>query len=185
MRARQSNPVLGAAAGALGGLAGAWAMVCFNRLVGGGGFRAGDSHPERRVHASPNDTDGTISDEPGSMQAADALARPALGRPLSERERLAGGTLVHHLFGAVAGAMYGAAAETQPSATAGAGIPFGTSVWLAADEIGLPLAGFAAGPFRYPASRHAAALASHIVYGLTVEGVRRLLRGTPAVRTAA
>ena len=159
-------------------------MVCFNRLIGGGGFRPSDTHPERRVDARPNDTDATISDEPGSMKAADAIARPALGRRLSEPEKLAGGTLVHHLFGAMMGAMYGAAAETQPSTTAGAGIPFGTAVWLAADEIGLPLAGFSSSPFEYPPSRHAAALASHVVFGLTVEGVRRILRGTPGLRAA-
>ena len=184
MRARQSNPVLGAAAGAVGGLAGAWAMLCFNRLLGGGARRPGDTHPERRMNARPNDTDATISDEPGSMQAAEAVARPALGRPLDADEKLAGGTLVHHLFGAMVGAMYGAAAETQPSTTAGAGIPFGTAVWLAADEIGLPLAGFSSNPLDYPPSRHAAALASHVVFGVTVECVRRLLRGTPAVRAA-
>ena len=184
MRVQQSNPFLGALAGAAGGLAGAWAMVRFNHFIGGGGFQPGDSHPHRRWRAQPNDTDGTFSDEPASMQAASTVAEPLIGRPLSEREKEIGGPFIHYLFSAAMGALYGATAETQPSTTAGAGIPFGTAVWVAADEIGVPLAGFASDPRHYPLSRHAAALGSHIVFGLTVECVRRLLRGNPAVRPA-
>jgi uncharacterized protein DUF1440 len=182
MRDRKSNPFLGAMAGAIGGLAGSWAMVRFNRALGGGGFRRGDAHPHRRQRARPNDTDGTFSDEPASIQLASAIASPVIGRPLDEREKEVGGPIMHYLFGAFMGAMYGAAAETQPSATAGAGIPFGTAVWLAADEIGVPLAGFASDPQDYPLSRHAAAFGSHVVFGVTVETVRRILRGNPAMR---
>jgi putative membrane protein len=176
---RQANPVLGALAGAVAGIAGSWAMVRFNHAVGGGGFRPGGAHNHRRLRATPNDTDGTFSDEPASMQVASAVAAPVLGRPLSEDEKEIGGPIAHYLFGAVMGAMYGAAAETQPSATAGAGVPFGTAVWLAADEVGVPLAGLSGPPGNYPLSRHVAAFASHVVFGLTVEGVRRLLRGVP------
>jgi len=178
MRERTGNPVLGAMAGALGGLAGAWAMVRFNHAVGGGGSRRGDSHPHRRRQARPNDTDGTFPDEPASMQVASTVAQPVLGRPLDDREKEVGGPIVHYLFGAVMGAFYGAAAETRPAATAGAGVPFGTAVWMAANEVGLPLAGFASHPKHYPISRHLAALGSHVVFGLTVETVRRLFRGT-------
>jgi len=184
MRDQDPNPVLGALAGALGGVAGAWTMVRFNHAIGGGSSRAGDAHPHRRVSAQPNDTDATFSDEPGSMQAASAIAEPFVGRPLRENEKEVGGPVVHYLFSAVMGALYGAAAEVQPSAAAGAGIPFGTAVWVAADEIGMPLAGFASDPRNYPLSRHAAALGSHIVFGVTVEAVRRLLRGNPAIRPA-
>jgi hypothetical protein len=182
MRVTQSNPLLGAAAGAVGGLAGAWAMVCFNRALGGGGFRPGDSHPERRSRAQPNDTDATFSDEPATMQAASAIAEPVLRRELGEHEQKVGGSVVHFLFSAALGAIYGATAETRPGATRASGIPFGTAVWVAADEIGMPLAGFASHPRNYPLSRHAAAFGSHIVFGLTVESVRRLLRGNPALR---
>ena len=180
MTVRQGNQVMGALAGALGGLAGSWAMVRFNHAVGGGGFRPGDRHAHRRTAAQPNDTDGTFPDEPASMQLASAIAEPVVGRPLAEREKEVGGPIMHYLFGALVGAMYGALAETKPSMANGAGIPFGTAVWLGADEIGVPLAGFASDPRDYPLSRHAAALGSHVVFGLTVEGIRRLLRGHPS-----
>jgi hypothetical protein len=183
MSVRKGHPVLGGVAGAVAGLVGSWAMVRFNHAIGGGGFRLGDAHAHRRMRAAPNDTDGTISDEPASMQAASALAIPLLGRSLDEEEKEVAGPVAHYLFGALMGALYGASAETQPSTTAGAGVPFGTAVWLAADEVGLPLSGLSAPPTKYPLSRHVAAFASHVVFGLTVEGVRRLLRGHPAVGT--
>lgn len=184
MKRRTPNPLLGALAGAVGGLAGSWAMVRFNHLVhpeGGGSDRPGrDRHAEHRQDALPNDTDGTFPDEPGSRQAASAVAEPILGRPLTEQEKDIGGPVMHYLFGVAMGALYGASAELKRETTVGAGIPFGTGVWLAADELGMTVAGFAESPTEYPLSRHAAALGSHVVFGLTVEGVRRLLRGMPA-----
>jgi Protein of unknown function (DUF1440) len=180
-RTRQGSPALGAVAGALGGLAGSWTMVRFNHIIqpaGGGSDKPDDRYAHRRTDARPNDTDGSIPDEPGSMQVASAVAKPILGRPLTEDEKEIAGPLVHYLFGATTGAIYGAAAEIDPSTTRGAGVPFGVGVWLLADEIGMHAAGFATKPTDYPASRHAATFATHVVFGLTVEAVRRLLRGT-------
>ena len=50
-------------------------------------------------------------------------------------------------------------------------------MWLIADEVGVPLAGFAGPPTEYPLARHASALGSHLAFGLTLEAVRRLLLG--------
>src|SRR5688572_7795768 len=172
----QRSAVLGAAAGVAGGILGSWMMVRFNHLVG----RTEDHpHPEQhhRADAAPNKTDGTISDTPASVKVASAIGEAVADRPLREHERQLGGSVLHYLFGAIAGGFYGAVAERSPAAAAGFGLPFGATVWLAADEIGLPLAGLAENPARYPASRHAAALGTHLVFGATVEAVRRLLRG--------
>ncbi len=85
--------------------------------------------------------------------------------------------MVHYGFGALTGALYGVLSELQPAAAAAAGLPFGAAVWLIADEVGVPLAGFAGPPTEYPLARHASALGSHLAFGLTLEGVRRLLLG--------
>lgn len=152
-------------------------MVRFNHLLPGSD-EDGGSHPHRRDEASPNDTDATIADEPASSQVASLAAEATIGRPLTESEkREVGGPIVHYAFGAAAGALYGAVAERSPGATAGAGMPYGTALWVAADELGLPALGLARKPTEYPLSRHASAFASHLVFGLAVEGVRRLLRG--------
>jgi hypothetical protein len=181
------NPLLGAAAGAVGGLLGSWMMIRFQHLIGQNGASPEDRerpHQHRRQEAQPNDTDGTIPDEPATMQAASAISEAFAGRPLDEREKEIGGSILHYMFGVVVGAMYGAAAEAEPQTSRAAGLPFGTAVWLVAGEIGVPLAGLSSKPTQYPITRHAAALASHLVYGLTVEGVRRALRGIPSeVRT--
>ena len=181
-RRHRSNPALGAIAGAVGGLVASWTMVRFNHLIAPDSRtsdKPDDRHAHRRAAARPNDTDGTIPDEPGSMQAAAAIAEPVLGRPLTVREKEKGGPIMHYLFGATVGALYGAAAETDRSITRGAGIPYGIAVWLIADEIGMHAVGFATKPTDYPLSRHAATLATHVVFGLSVESVRRAMRGLP------
>jgi putative membrane protein len=177
-RTHERNPLAGAAAGAIGGLLGSWLMVVVQHAMGGNGrgSHPGDTHPQRRRDALPNDVDGTYSDEPATMQAASMIAETVAGETLTERQKQIGGSVLHYAFGAVMGAMYGAAAEKERSTTAGFGLPFGAGVWLAADEAGVAMGGFATHPADYPLSRHVAALASHLVYGATVEGVRRLLR---------
>jgi uncharacterized membrane protein YagU involved in acid resistance len=68
-------------------------------------------------------------------------------------------------------------AEVAPGVTAVAGLPFGTLVWAAADEGLVPALGLSKSPAEYPLSIHAYALASHLVFGLTTEVVRRGVRG--------
>lgn len=170
------HPALGAMAGALGGLVGSWMMVRFNHLVGGIDENK-RRQPEHREAASPNEHDGTISDEPASLQVASIAAEAVTGRPLPAAAEDIGSAIFHYGFGAIAGAIYGAIAEVRPAATVAAGAPFGAAVWLLADEIALPVTGLSRMPTAYPLSRHATALGTHLVFGLTVEGVRRAFRG--------
>jgi uncharacterized membrane protein YagU involved in acid resistance len=74
------------------------------------------------------------------------------------------------------GALYGALAEVAPQTTIGHGTPYGAAVWLGADEIAVPAFGLADGPAETPASTHLQALAAHLVYGVTLDTVRRLVR---------
>ena len=60
--------------------------------------------------------------------------------------------------------------------TAGTGGGYGAAVWLIGDEAVVPLLGLSKPPSQYPASTHVYALASHLVYGLTLEGGRRAVR---------
>jgi uncharacterized membrane protein YagU involved in acid resistance len=67
-------------------------------------------------------------------------------------------------------------AETFPSGAGGSGALFGTALWAAADEIAVPALGLSTPPIEHPPSTHAYALASHVVYGLTAETIRRMVR---------
>lgn len=175
----------GLAAGLAGGLAAGVVMNQFQALWG----RLAEG--EERSHGAQSLQQGSpgrgaarelrergTDDErmDATERAAAVVAEPLLGRALSASERDSAGTLVHYAFAASVGAAYGAAAEVAPPVTAAAGLPFGLFVWLAADEGVTPLLGLSKGPAEYPPSKHAYALASHFVYGLTAEAVRRLVR---------
>ena len=54
-------------------------------------------------------------------------------------------------------------------------MPYGALVWIAGAGIGVPMAGLPRRPTSYPPEPHAASLDPHLVFGLTVEVVRRLL----------
>jgi hypothetical protein len=168
----------GIAAGAIGGAVGSSTMVLFNHLLAGSGFARDDlgrREQDRRVDAKPNDADGTISDEPATEKAASNMYESASGEPLDEQEKRAAGSLLHHAFGVIAGAVYGAATARMPRLAAGGGLPYGVLVWLAAAETGLPLAGLARPPASYRWERHAASLASHLAFGATLDAVRRMM----------
>lgn len=108
---------------------------------------------------------------------AGAISEKVFQEPLTPREREAGGTLVHYLYGVSMGAAYGVAAELAPAVTtAGAGTIFGAAVWVTADEGIVPALGLSKSPDEYPLSIHAYAFTSHLVYGLTTELVRRAVR---------
>jgi hypothetical protein len=107
---------------------------------------------------------------------ANAVSVKLFDHELTEREKDAAGTVFHYAMGATSGALYGAAAEFAPGATSGAGLPFGVAVWVCADEGLVPAAGLSKSPSEYPLSIHAYSFASHLVFGLTAEAVRRTVR---------
>jgi hypothetical protein len=111
--------------------------------------------------------------------AAQAIARAALGRDLTREELRVAAPLVHYFFGAVMGAVYGAYAERRIGPASGAG--FGTTVWLAADEIAMPLLGLSESTTRRPLELHLQAFVAHLVYGTVTEVTRRSVQRISAL----
>jgi uncharacterized membrane protein YagU involved in acid resistance len=109
------------------------------------------------------------------VKTAQAISETATGDQLTKEEKKWAGPSVHYGTGAVFGAIYGLLAATVPAMTSGRGLVYGSAVWLVADEIGVPAAGLSGPPTETPASGHANALASHLVYGATTDLVRRPL----------
>lgn len=155
-------------AGFAGGLVASFVMELAQRaieeLAGDGGAVGGGGQQHRMPQT-----------EPATYKAADAVAETVAGEQVPEDYKPIAGELVHYAFGGAVGAIYGAAAAKTPDVTAWGGLPFGATVWLIADEMGVPLAGLSKPPTDYPLSKHASALAAHLVYGVTTEAVRRLL----------
>ncbi len=79
-------------------------------------------------------------------------------------------------FGAIVGGIYGVIVEAVPGVQAPAGVPFGAALWTLAHKVALPALGLTPGPLNEPLSLQAGQLGSHMVYGATVEVVRRSVR---------
>lgn len=103
--------------------------------------------------------------------AAQAIAGFLLGRRLTEQELRVAAPLVHYLFGVTVGAIYGAYAERRQADASGAA--FGTTVWLAADEIAMPLLGLSDSTIHRPLEMHLQSLFAHLAYGTATEMTRR------------
>lgn len=157
----------GLAAGVVGGVVASWAMDRFQYWWLS--FGRGD---ELQLQHAPSDH----GEEPATVKTASAISEAVFGHSLTDREREIAGPIVHYAVGTTAGAVYGLAAEYEPDVTTLAGIPFGAAFCIVVDEGVLPLLGLAKGPTAYPISTHAYALASHLVFGLTAEVVRRAVR---------
>ncbi len=142
----------GALAGLIGGLAGSWAMNRFSSLF-------------------YNNGRGSMDDIATKLLAQRAT-KTITGRELSPAQISLAEPLVHYGLGTLTGAAYGALAEYSPLPTKAFGTAFGAAFWVAGDEIALPLLN---GP-SLPPSAHVEAFASHLVYALTTEGIRRAVR---------
>lgn len=169
---RRRRPAVwkGIVAGLAGGLAGAWTMNQFQK-----GYSKASEALSARVnggHSKPHASDGPDA----TMVTADRVARSLLGRRLTRDESRKAAPIVHYAFASAVGSAYGVTAEYAPQVKKFAGVPFGAALFLGADEVALPALKLSRGPREYPLSAHLYGLSSHLVYGLTIETVRRTVR---------
>jgi putative membrane protein len=167
----------------IGGIVGTWAkdhvQAWWSKAVDG--FEspsAGGRHDSREWQER-------YEGENANELAAQAVADRTIDRALTRDELAVAAPLLHYTFGASMGALYGGLTETGddvPLMMSGAG--FGTAVWVAADEVAMPLLGLSKRKGELPLEAHAQSLVAHIVYGLTTEivrrGVRALMQPPPA-----
>jgi len=185
-RARREGDVLkGLAAGIVGGLAAAWTMNQFQSLLSKTFAGEERSHGAQSMQqGSPHQGVGAElvaegKDDPKDTAPArlvNAISVGVTGRELSKDEKEFAGTALHYAMGVTSGAIYGAVAEGLPFVTVGAGLPFGAAVWAVADEGIVPAAGLSKSASEYPLPVHLYAFASHLVFGLTTELVRKAVR---------
>ena len=178
---RNGDVLKGLVAGLAGGLVASWTMNQFQAAWTKA--TEGFEKPHGAQSMQPSEGQQTGQDpeqkenqDDATVKTARAISEGIFGHKLEENEKKPAGTVVHYAFGTATGGLYGAVAEFAPEVTTAAGLPFGAAFWLVADEITVPLLGLSKGPSEYPPSTHAYALASHLVYGLTAEAVRRTVR---------
>lgn len=168
--ARTGNPhlVRGVIAGVAGGLVASWVMNLY--LAGVSKAQEVLQDPaEKAQQRAPSGDDST-------QKVADALIYQVKGRHLSKDEKKTAGPLVHYIFGGLMGGVYGAVAECSPASRVGAGTLFGSVLFLGSDEIMIPALGLGKPPTQEPIGSQANHWAAHLVYGATVELVRRGVR---------
>lgn len=158
------NLFKGLVAGALAGVAASYVMERFQAAWSEAESANGGSDPS------------SGAEDPATVKAADQVAIAATGHPVPHALRKPAGEVVHYATGAGVGAVYGAVSEIAPALTLGFGAAYGTAVAIGLDDTLVPRLGLAKGPKETPPSTHAYSLASHLVYGVTLEGVRRIIR---------
>ncbi|MGI9088634.1 MAG: DUF1440 domain-containing protein [Chthoniobacterales bacterium] len=166
---RETDITKGLVAGVAGGLLASFLMEQFQALWS----RAAEEFKSAEEDEEPA---AKAKREPATVQAAQAISKGLTGKKIRKKQKPLAGEAVHYAMGATSGAIYGVVAELLPLATAGEGLAFGASVWMAADNAIVPALGFAKGPTETPVSTHIYALASHLVYGIATEAVRRAVR---------
>lgn len=114
----------------------------------------------------------------GEPVPPEVLAEKIAGHELPPGTKKAAGEAIHWSFGMAAGAVYGAAAEYFPAATAKEGASFGLVLMGLTHESALPAMGLEAPVEEQTAREHTSEAASHVLFGVVAERVRSFVRGT-------
>ena len=126
--------------------------------------------------SSENSSQSAEERENATEKAASKVAE-LTDYELSQEDKKKAGMLVHYGFGMVMGGVYGlgmAISNKRRTSPAIPGAVFGTALFLAADEFALPALELSGKPSEAELGTHLYGLASHLVYGMTLEGVRHL-----------
>jgi len=104
------------------------------------------------------------------------LAEKLVGHELVGTQKTAAVETLHWGFGALTGAAYGALAEYYPQATAKDGAAFGMALTSLTHGTGLPALGLTEDSHEQTTRERTSEMATHVVYGVVTETVRRKAR---------
>lgn len=172
-RHHDGDVLKGVVAGIAGGLVASWVMSEFQAQW----TRLADNH---RPSSSGGRHDARewqerSEDQNATELAAQRIAGLTLDRRLTRDELEVAAPLVHYGFGTVMGAIYGGLSELIGGGVT-RGAAYGTVIWILGDEIAVPAMGLSHAPRSYSADAHAQAFASHVVYGVASDLVRKTIR---------
>jgi hypothetical protein len=157
--------------GALAGVAATWVLDRFQQ-----GAIAATRRAEAAANAGSELSRLQQRDlETQQLVHADSAARlaRAAGRRLSRAERQRAVPIVHYAAGALAGAVYGVAAELVPAVRRGYGTGYANLIFLGGQEALMPWFGLAP---RQGLQLTPAGLSAPLVFGAALETGRRVLR---------
>lgn len=105
-----------------------------------------------------------------------AFAEQVAGHSLPADKKQAATQGIHWGFGALAGAVYGAAVEVEPSLGAWKGAAFGVTLNKYTHEMLLPKLGLSKPKEEQPAQERVSEWVTHAIYGIFTDAVRRGVR---------
>jgi putative membrane protein len=112
----------------------------------------------------------------GEPEPAEALAERAAGHELVGPQKEVATEAINWGFGALTGAAYGALVEYYPAATTKDGAGFGMALSSLTQGTMLPAMGLAEEPEEQTTRERTSEMATHVVYGVVTETVRRVVR---------
>jgi putative membrane protein len=112
----------------------------------------------------------------GEPEPQEVLAERVAGHELVAPQREVAAEAINWGFGALTGAAYGALVEYYPAATAKDGATFGMALSSLTHGTLLPAMGLAVKPEELTARERTSEMATHMVYGVVTETVRRVVR---------
>ena len=112
----------------------------------------------------------------GEPEPPEVLAENFAGHELVGPQKEVATEAIHWGFGALTGAAYGALVEYYPAANAKDGAGFGMALSSLTHGTVLPAMGLAAEPEEQTARERTSEMASHVVFGVVTETVRRVVR---------
>ncbi len=112
----------------------------------------------------------------GEPEPPEVLAEKIAGHQLAPVTKYVAAETIHWTFGAATGAAYGALAEFYPAATARDGATFGMTLAALTHEGALPALGLSAPPAQQTTREKYSEIATHVVFGVVAETVRRTIR---------
>ncbi len=110
-------------------------------------------------------------------EAAEQASLALLDEPLPPAKLEAAGKAMHYATGATLGAFYGVMASSVRGATLGAGIPLGAAAYLLLDQKLVPELRLGDTEGQDSDEQKIYSLASHLVFGVAVDALRRVLGG--------
>jgi hypothetical protein len=168
-RPRQITLLGGFAAGVVGGLVATWVLDLYQQGALEATRRAEDAMGAGPV-LSRHQEEQMRDQQRAHVETAQRIAKSTIGKGLSRAQRRDAAPVVHYAVGAIAGGVYGLAAELLPAVRAGYGTGYAGILFTGGSQALIPGFGFGS------LNRGGDGLSGHLVYGATLETTRRFLR---------
>lgn len=167
----EKHPVRGILAGVAGGLMASWLMNVWSEGPGKALSDKLETPEEKKQLSQESDA------EDATMKTADAIYSVLEGgQHLTHEQRETGGPIVHYAYGAIAGGLYGGLAEYLDVVKSGFGTTYAMALFVGGDLLAVPALHLSKPLSAYPLSSYANPFTAHMVYGISTEFVRRIVR---------